>query len=97
MPNHVHFIVLIDYLQEGGYVNPPLQVPISTVVQWFKIMTTAEYIRCVKNDNWQRFDNRLWQRNYFEHIIRADRAYMQISEYIEHNPYTWENDKMFQP
>lgn len=35
---------------------------------------------------------KLWQRNYYEHIIRDERAYYHISEYIKNNPAKWEED-----
>ena len=34
----------------------------------------------------------IWQRNYYEHIIRDDEDYQQIYEYIESNPINWEFD-----
>jgi putative transposase len=39
----------------------------------------------------------VWQRNYFEHIIRNDLAYKRISEYIKNNPAKWAQDKFFTP
>ena len=68
--------------------------PLHRVVQWFKTMTTNEYIRGVKNHDWERFDGKLWQRNYYEHIIRDDRAYRNISNYIRNNPAKWQQDKL---
>ena len=56
-------------------------------------MTTNEYIRGVKNHNWKRFDKKLWQKNYWEHIIRQDEEYNRISEYIIQNPTKCFNDK----
>lgn len=53
-------------------------------------MTTNEYIKGVKNDDWQEFEKRVWQRNYYEHIIRNQRAYHLIVHYIENNPLKWE-------
>ena len=50
------------------------------VVGWYKTMTTNEYIRHVKHDNWKAFTGRLWQRNYFEHIIRNDYDLDRIKE-----------------
>jgi len=38
---------------------------------------------------------RLWQRNYYEHIIRNDEDYKRIAEYIITNPTTWEEDKLW--
>ena len=35
----------------------------------------------------------VWQRNYYEHIIRNERAYQRIAEYILNNPLKWQEDK----
>ncbi len=35
----------------------------------------------------------LWQRNYYEHIIRNEKSYQRISEYIINNPAKWARDK----
>ncbi|MDR0206832.1 MAG: transposase [Bacteroidales bacterium] len=70
--------------------------PLHAVVQWLKTMTTNEYIRGVKTLGWKRFDEKLWQRNYWEHIIRNERAYLNILNYIEENPAKWEKDKFYQ-
>ncbi len=74
----------------GEHVGSPLR----GVVQWFKTMTTNEYIRGVKNWDWKRFDVKLWQRNYWEHIIRNGEAYERIANYIINNPQKWDNDKL---
>ncbi len=60
----------------------------------FKSITTVEYIRGVKTLGWQPFDGKLWQRNYWEHIIRNYNEYQRISEYIINNPQKWDNDKL---
>ncbi len=39
-----------------------------------------------------KFLFRKWQRNYWEHIIRDERAYFMIREYIQNNPTKWEMD-----
>ena len=74
----------------GEHIGSPLHV----VMQWFKTMTTNDYIRNVKNNNWQRFDGKLWQRNYWEHIIRNEKSHQNISEYIINNPAKWIADKL---
>jgi len=65
------------------------------MVQWFKTMTTNEYIRNVKQNNWMPFNKKLWQRNYYEHIIRNEKSYFQIAQYIRNNPLKWQNDKYY--
>ena len=98
---------------EGGHMGPPLRgndilddsdlventtgSPLSTVVQWFKTMSTNEYIRGVKQLGWPPFDRKLWQRNYYEHIIRDDASLQTIAYYIINNPSQWQNDKFYQP
>ncbi|SRR5690606_4712560 len=69
--------------------------PLHRVVQWYKTMTTNAYIRGVKNTGWQPFNGKLWQRNYYEHIIRNEKSHAAISEYIINNPAKWEKDKFF--
>ena len=68
--------------------------PLHAVVQWFKTMTTNEYIRGVKTFDWQPFDKKLWQRNYWKHIIGNAQSYQLIAEYIINNPAEWENDDL---
>lgn len=61
----------------------------------FKSIVTVEYIRGVKNLGWQPFDGKLWQRNYYEHIIRDEQSYQRIAQYIINNPAKWQEDKFF--
>jgi len=109
MPNHMHFIVVNvgadrcvcpnnsgehvgsgEHTGRGEHVGSPLR----RVVQWFKTMTTNAYIRGVKEKGWSPFDGKLWQRNYYEHIIRDDNDYKRICKYIEQNPLKWALDSL---
>lgn len=74
----------------GGHIGSPLH----RVMQWFKTMTTNEYIRGVKQFDWTRFNGKLWQRDYWEHIIRDEPSYQRISQYIINNPKNWDRDKL---
>lgn len=96
-------------INEGAHAGAPLQdvvndsdlventsgSPLSTVVGWFKTMSTNEYIRGVKQLDWPPFDRKLWQRNYYEHIIRNNQSLCEISNYIINNPTRWSDDKFF--
>jgi len=42
---------------------------VGTIIQWFKTMSTNEYIRNIKNNNWPAFNKRLWQNVYGSAII----------------------------
>ncbi len=68
---------------------------IGEMIQWFKTMTTNIYIQNVKNYHWEPFYKKLWQRNYYEHIIRNENGYFKISEYITHNPNNWKHDRFY--
>jgi len=57
----------------------------------FKSITTVEYIRGVKTMGWTPFNGKLWQRNYYEHIIRDYEAFVRISDYIRENPEKWKD------
>ncbi|MDR9398201.1 MAG: transposase [Salibacter sp.] len=37
--------------------------------------------------------DKIWQRNYYEHIIRSEKSYHNISRYIKNNPANWNKDK----
>lgn len=73
----------------------PTGKTVGDVVGAFKSITTNEYIEGVKNHNWLRFNGKLWQRNYWEHIIRNEKSYQRISDYIINNPLNWADDKFY--
>lgn len=52
-------------------------------------MTTNEYIQGVKNGILTPFDRKLWQKSYYDHVIRNQQDYNEIREYIENNPTKW--------
>jgi putative transposase len=62
------------------------------VVQRFKTMTTRLYIEGVHRLGWPSFRGRLWQRNYFEHILRGEESLERIRLYIAENPSRWPLD-----
>ena len=67
----------------------PRAVTLSDVVQRIKSLTTARYRHAVTTDGWPPFPGRLWQRNYYERIIREERALASIRRYIRSNPRNW--------
>lgn len=72
-------------------VAPTLSLP--DVVHRFKTMTTKRYADGVKQDGWASFPGKLWQRNYYERIIRDEDELNRIREYILNNPRQWEFDR----
>ena len=55
-------------------------------------MTTKRYADGVKQNGWRAFNGKLWQRNYFEHIVRGEEDLNRIRTYIMDNPRKWEED-----
>ena len=89
-----------DQMKGQTHRSAPTQVcpngsPLRAVVQWLKTMTTNEYIRGVKSLGWPPFDGKLWQRNYYEHIIRNEESHNKIADYILNNPAHWAEDMLF--
>lgn len=76
----------------GEHTGSPLRgtTTIPRVMQWFKTMSTNEYIRNVKTNHWPSFNGKLWQRNYYDHIGRNEKDISRIRRYIRDNPLHWD-------
>lgn len=72
----------------------PTRKTVGDMMDAFKSITSVEYIRGVKTRNWKRFNKKLWQRNYWEHIIRNEQSLDRIAAYIIDNPQKWTGDKL---
>jgi len=105
MPNHFHVIIAIvgaDSIsarngtklakERADMESAPT---IGNIIQSFKRHTTIEYIKGVKSRIYPPFKNRIWQRGYYDHIIRNKQDYKEIYEYIQNNPLKWELDKYY--
>ena len=71
----------------------PTRLSLSDVMHRFKTMTTKRYADGVNGRGWPPFRSRLWQRNYYEHVIRSEREFNRIREYIATNPLKWSLDR----
>jgi len=80
--------------EQGNHGGLPLR-SLPDIIHRYKTMTTKRYADGVKNCGWTPFQGKLWQRNYYEHIIRNDADYKRIEEYINNNPRTWKDDKLW--
>ena len=93
MPDHVHMIInnpgVYDEMT-GAHTGAPLP----EIIKWFKTQTTNDYIRGVKNGLFPPIDRHIWQRNYYEHIIRNDHDYEETWYYIDDNPRKWAEDNI---
>ncbi len=77
MPNHVHAVIVLSDSQgdvalmpDGRAGRPAATLSLPDVVHRFKSLTTALYRGGVAQKGWTPFPKRVWQRNYYEHVIR---------------------------
>jgi len=78
---------------QGVAPTDDIRISLSDIVHRFKSFTTNRYATGVKKSGWQSFPGRLWQRNYFERVIRNEDEMNRIREYIDGNPQNWETDE----
>lgn len=78
MPNHIHFII-----ENNGKES------IAKVVRTIKALTSCQYTKQIKDN-----DAKLWQRNYFDRVIRNERELCFVRNYIFKNPQRWDKDKL---
>lgn len=85
-------LVLTDETNWGGKMVDSLVDPsIPRIMQWFKTMSTNEFYRMQKSTGLIN-QTKLWQRSYWDHIIRTKADYNRISDYIKNNPTRWVAD-----
>lgn len=99
MPNHVHGIISIivgarhavplqrDTMEQFGQ---PIPGSLPTIIRSFKSAATRRFHQFPYH-----VEDRLWQRNYYEHVIRNERDYKAIYDYILANTSNWEKDEEF--
>jgi len=90
MPNHLHGIIIVS---RGGSRtaqtgNTPKYKPLSRLVGAFKTVSTKQ-VNIIRSTPGRK----LWQRNYYEHIIRNEEELNHIRQYIAENPINWRKDE----
>jgi REP element-mobilizing transposase RayT len=90
MPNHLHGIILI-YDHEGGSRAAPtdaiIHKPLGQLIGAFKTLST-KHINALRSTPGAP----VWQRNYYEHIIRGEDELDRVREYIANNPLHWDEN-----
>ena len=107
MPNHFHGIIIVGATlvvaqnengmkmkRAGTRPATTREKSIGNIIGAFKSITTDEYINGVKQNGWRSFNSKLWQRNYYEHIIRNEDSLNSIRGYINNNPAEWDSDEL---
>jgi putative transposase len=92
MPNHVHGIIVITDNPVGVAYMRPLQKIDKTKMLLSKII--QQYKSSVKRDICKQFHKSfIWQRSFYDRIIRNEKEFYNIQEYIQNNPMQWEWDE----
>jgi putative transposase len=94
MPNHIHVLITISasdiviQTAKAEAFRHPVPGSIPTVVRAYKAAVTRR--AAMRRDN---SISEVWQRNYYEHIVRTEREKEQIYAYIISNPDQWDADE----
>ena len=80
MPNHLHILLEIqkESMSDGG--APRSSPPTNTL---------SKYVTALKKFTSKQIGYNIWQRSYYDHIIRSDEDYLYHIQYIEENPRKW--------
>ena len=81
MPNHVHAIIVIDPLEDA----PTL----TNIVGCYKTAVTKQIRQIYPNIV-------VWQRSFYDHVIRNQKSYEKIWEYVQFNAQKWDEDDYYQ-
>lgn len=77
MPDHIHMILFIENVEGTGNPSPTLE----NIIGWYKYGVTKRI-----NTEMGTSAERVFQRSYYDHVIRGEQDYVEIWEYIENNP-----------
>ena len=80
MPDHIHFLIFIKNERATARVAPTL----GRIIGAYKSLVTNEWRKICNERN--KISGKIWQRNYYEHIIRSEKDFEEIKEYIFYNP-----------
>lgn len=91
MPNHIHILLSIGNNRTDSRKGCPYDVP--QIIGSYKSRVSNEWLKICKHNNVTM--GKIWQRSYYDHIIRDKKDYQAKWQYIENNPFKWELDKYF--
>jgi len=87
MPNHFHAILFLSK-DINPLAHQIVHKPLGRLIAAFKTVSTRR-INGIRGTHGQR----VWHRNYYEHVIRNDGSLDRIREYIVTNPARWALDR----
>lgn len=82
MPNHVHMIVRIESEDGSMWASTPTQ-------------SISDRVRSLKTLVSKKIGVSIWQRSFYDHVIRSEKDYLGIRQYIDDNPAGWAEDEYY--
>ena len=111
MPNHIHgiFAITVGAPLAGALNNAPtpnnaggdiratarVAPTVGDIVGAYKSLSVHHCLKWIKHKSPNRVLGKLWQRNYWEHVVRNENELSRIREYIVNNPAQWELDRLY--
>ncbi len=74
------------------YIIMPNHIHIILIINDKQRNTVSQIIQQLKGIVSKEIKQSIWQKLFYEHIIRCEKEYLQIKQYIQNNPYNWEDD-----
>ncbi len=99
MPNHIHGIIVLNGNHhtsppaDGQAWEPAPTFGLPDIIHRFKSLTTHQFAPLAHDRDHRPVRSHLWQRNYYEHVIRDDSGLQRIREYVANNPLSWALDR----
>ena len=89
MPNHIHFLIVINNAQGTSGAPSPTSCVGTSRAPSPTNSVVAKYVSTLKRMTNKKCGVDLWQRSYYDHIIRNDEDYVMHLQYIDENPKKW--------
>ncbi len=91
MPNHIHGILVLNNHAAQVRAQASSAPTIPQIVRAFKSRSAIEYLKFINANN-LNVSAKIWQRSYYDHVIRNERSLNAIRAYILGNPVNWQQD-----
>ena len=95
MPNHIHLIIMVNKINHKGFGTSGKPSPTENEDETRANEIIPKLVSSLKRYTNKQTKSDIWHRSYHDHIIRTQKDYDKIWEYIDTNPIKWELDKYY--
>ncbi|MDR1834914.1 MAG: transposase [Fusobacteriaceae bacterium] len=93
MPNHIHLIVQFKKRNQSKLIPTGERESLGKIIGAYKSLVTHVFIK--KQTHGMKYDGKIWQRNFYDHVVEDRESYIKIRKYIADNPQNWKHDKFY--